>query len=105
MFKTREEDLILRKHKRQQLLKMFRDTLTRVSNLKQSKLHVTVSAMFQGEEFNFYITVFTSNGTNTSLMIYDFWEVKRSQKLVDVFMTAIKTGDFEKVKAVHSYKA
>ena len=100
MFKTREEELILIKHRHQQLLKMFRDTLTRVSNLKQSKLHVTVAAMFQGEQFNFDITVFTSNGTNTSLMIYDFWEVKRSQKLVDVFMTAIKTGDFAKVKAV-----
>ena len=100
MFKTREEELVLKKHRHHQMLKMFRDTLTKVSNLKQTKLHVNASAMFQGEQFSFDITVFTKDGTNTSLMIYDFWEVKRSQKLVDVFMTAIKTGDFAKVKAV-----
>jgi len=101
VFRSREEELVLIKHKHQQLLKMFRDTLTRVSNLKQSKLHVTVAAMFQGADFNFDITVFTTNGTNTSCTIYDFWEVKKSQKIVDVFVSAIKTGDFEKVKAVN----
>lgn len=103
MFKTREEELVLMKHRHQQLLKMFRDTLTKVSNLKQTKLYVNVSAMFQGEEFNFDITVFTKDGTNTSLMVYDFWEVKKSQKLVDTFLAAIKTGDFEKVKSVEMY--
>lgn len=104
MFKTREEELILRKHRYQQLLKMFRDVLTRISKLKQSKLHVTASAMFQGDEFNFDIIVFNgARGTNTSCTIYDFWEVKKSQKLVDTFMAAIKTGNFEKVKAVKCF--
>ena len=102
MFKTREEELILRKHKHQQLLKMFRDVLTRISKLKQSKLHVTAAAMFQGAELNFDITVFNgASGTNTSCTIYDFWEVGKNKKLVDTFMSAIKTGDFEKVKAVN----
>jgi len=102
MFRTREEELVLIKHKQQQLLKMFRDTLTKVSNLKQSKLSVDVTAKFQVDRFNFDITVFTTNGTNVSLAVYDFWEVKRSQKFVDAFLAAIKTGDFEKVKAVRS---
>lgn len=100
MFKTREDELVLIKHKHQQMLKMFRDTLTRVSNLKQSKLDVQVSANFMIDEFRFDITVFERNGTNTTLAIYDFWELKKSQKLVDTFLTAIRTGDFGKVKAV-----
>lgn len=99
MFRSREEELVLKKHIHSQLLEMFRNTLTKVSNLKQSKLHVTVSAMFQGTEFQFEITVFTKAGDNKTLAVYDFWEVKKSQKLVNAFLAAIKTGDFEKVTA------
>lgn len=100
MFIGREEALILQKHKHQQLLKMFRYVLTKISNLKLNKLHVNVTAMFDGAGFNFDITVFELDGTNTSCMIYDFWDVKKCQKIVDAFISAIKAEDFEKVKAV-----
>lgn len=100
MFIGREESLILQKYKHQQLLKMFRHVLTKISNLKLNKLHVNVTAMFQGAEFNFDITVFELDGSNTACTIYDFWEVKECQKIVDAFISAIKTEDFEKVKAV-----
>lgn len=98
MFRSAEEELILRKHKHRQLLKMFRDVLTRVSTLKQVKMHVDVSAHFQGDQFSFDITVFNLKGDNTSLSIYDFWEEKQSQKLIDSFISAIKTEDFRNVK-------
>ena len=100
MFRSREEELILKKHKHQQLLKMFRDTLTKVSNLKTKKLQVSTSANFQGDEFNFDVTVFQLNGSNCTLTLYDFWEVKQCQKLVDAFISAIRTDDFEKVRTV-----
>jgi len=100
MFKTREEELLLRELRRQQLLKMFRATLTEVSNLKQRTLQVNVSALFQVGQFSFDITVFSSVGDNKSLTIYDFWEVKESQKLIYTFLTAVKSGVFEKVKEV-----
>lgn len=100
MFRSREEELILKKHKHQQLLKMFREVLSKVANLKLKSLHVSPSANFQGDEFNFDITVFQVNGTNCSLSVYDFWEVKQCQKLVDAFISAIKSDDFEKVAAV-----
>ena len=99
MFRSREEELILKKHKHQQLLKLFREVLTKVAALKTNTLQVSTSAHFQGDEFNFDITVFQLNGTNCSLSLYDFWEVKQCQKLVDAFISAIKSGDFEKVKA------
>jgi len=99
MIKTQEEELMLKKYKHKQLLSMFRNVLTRVSNLKQRALHVDTSARFQCAEFCFEITVFTLSGNNTTLTIYDFQEVKKSQKLVDSFLSAIETGDFEKVKA------
>ncbi|CAB4211685.1 hypothetical protein UFOVP1419_4 [uncultured Caudovirales phage] len=101
MFKTREEESILRKHRRQLLLKMFKETLMKVLNLKQNELSVNVTAMFQPDCFQFDITVFTEGGLNTSLMVYDFWEIQKCQSLVDAFMSAAKTGDFEKVKAVN----
>lgn len=96
-FKTREEALILKEYKRSQLLNMYRKALTKVSNLKLGTLQVTASAGFAAEEFYFDITVFGEE-TNISLTIYDFWEVKQSQKLVDGFITAIKSGDFKKVQ-------
>jgi len=102
MFRNREEELILKKYKHQQLLKMFREVLTKVANLKPNKLQVSTSAHFQGAEFNFDITVFQLNGTNTSLTVYDFWEIKKCQKLVDTFISAIRSDDFEKVKAVQT---
>ncbi|MBT0664748.1 hypothetical protein KI809_10595 [Geobacter pelophilus] len=100
MFISREEKLVLKKHKHKQLLNMFRGVLTRVSGLKQGTLNVDVSAHFQDTGFSFDITVFTLRGDNTSLTIYDFWEVKQSQNLVDAYILAIKTGNFEKVKTV-----
>lgn len=102
MFRNKEEELILKKHKHQQLLKMFREVLNKVANLKLKTLHVSPTANFQGDEFNFYITVFQVNGTNCSLTIYDFWEVKQCQKLVDAFISAIRSDNFEKVQAVNT---
>lgn len=95
---TREEQLILKNHKRSQLLNMFRNVLTKISNLKLDTLQVVVSADFTADKFHFDITVFGEE-TNIALTIYDFWEVKQSQKLVDGFITAIKSGDFKKVQA------
>jgi hypothetical protein len=102
VFKTREEETFLIKHKHQQLLKMFRDTLTKVSNLKQKNLDIQGCSRFMAREgsYEFDITVFGPGNINTSLTIYDFWEIKASQKLVDTFLSAIKTGDYEKVKTV-----
>ncbi|QOX79815.1 hypothetical protein FY034_13030 [Trichlorobacter lovleyi] len=98
-YKTREEALILKEYKRSQLLNMYRKALTKVSNLKLGTLQVTASAGFTADGFHFEINVFELNGTNTSLTIYDFWELKQSQKLVDGFITAIKSGNFDKVQA------
>ncbi len=98
MLNTRYEELV-KKDKHKQLLNMYRNILTKVSNLKQNTLHVAVTANFMSEEFNFEITVFKTNGTYTTLFIYEFWNLKTSQELVDIFILAIKTGDFEKVKA------
>lgn len=98
-YKTREEELILKKHRRSQLLNMYRNVLTKASNLKLDTLQVATSADFTADGFHFSITVFLADGTNTWLTIYDFWEVKQSQKLVDGFVTAIKSGDFKKVQA------
>lgn len=103
MFKSREEELILKKHKHQQLLKMFREVLTKISKLKVKNLHVSPSANFNGDEFNFEITVFQVHGTNCALRIYDFWEVERCQELVDAFISAIRTDDFERVKLAKNY--
>ena len=102
MFRSREEESILKKHKHQQLLKMFRESLNKIAGLKLNTLHVSPAANFQGGEFSFEITVFQINGTNTSLTIYDFWEVDQCKKLVDAFISAIKTDDFKKVKATNT---
>ena len=99
MFRSNEEELILKKHRHTQLLNMFRKTLTSIAALKQLQLHAAATAHFYGDKFNFEITVFDGRNDNTSLTLYDFWEIERSQKLVDTFMKAIKTGDFEKVKS------
>lgn len=99
MFRTREEEQILMKHKHKELLDIFRTVLTKVASLKLSKLHVTCSADFHPDIFQFGITVFDQQATNVTLTIYDFWEVKASQKLINGFLAAIKTGDFTKVQA------
>lgn len=99
MFRTRKEELILKKHTNKQLLNMFRTVLTKIANIKLRSLQVQATADFGDVEFNFSITVFELNITNTTLTIYNFWEVKQSQKLVDDFIKAIKSDDFNKVKA------
>ena len=101
MFKTREEELIIRKHLHKEMMALFRDTLTKVSNLKQNTLDIQVTSRFLNREktYEFEITVFGPGNINTSLSIYDFWEIDKSKKLVAGYLAAIKTGDFEKVKA------
>jgi hypothetical protein len=99
MFRIREDELILKKHIHKQMLGMFRNTLTKVATIKQDQLHIETTARFQGDEFGFAITVFALTGGNTTLDIYSFWEIEQSQQLVDSFISAIKTGDFEKVQA------
>ena len=100
MFITKEERLILAKHKRAQLIKMYREVLTRIVQLNHEKLHVNVTAMFRNGEFSFDITVFDLTGDNTTLAIYDFYEIKKAQKYVNACISAVKIGNFEKVKAV-----
>lgn len=102
MFINKEEALILRQHKHREMLNMFRNALTKISALKQTTLHVSAAAHFLGADFSFDITVFVIDGTNTTLTIYDFWEVKESQKVIDAYILAIKTGDFEKVTSART---
>jgi len=104
MFMSKDEESVLRKYRHQELLNMFRKVLTRISNLKQSNFQIQTSANFYGDEFRFEITVFTYGGTNTSLTIYDFWDVKKSAKLIDGFIQAIKKGDFNAVEAACKMK-
>lgn len=101
MFKTREEELIIRKYLHKEMMGLFRDTLAKVSNLKQNTLDIQVTSRFMNREktYEFDITVFGPGNINTCLHIYDFWEIGESKKLVAGYLTAIKTGDFEKVKA------
>lgn len=100
MRRTHEDELVLKRHKQQQLLQMFHEILTELSILKQKKIHVHTTARFEGDEFHFDITVFELDGTNVTCTIYDFWEVKKSKKIVNAFMSAIKTDDFARVQSV-----
>jgi hypothetical protein len=99
MFRSRDEELIIKKHRHQEMLALFRKTLATVARLKLLSLRVHVSAQFQGGEFGFEITVFNDGSSNVTLAIYDFWEVEDSEKLVKGFISAIKTDDFETVKS------
>lgn len=101
MFKTPEEQQILKEHKERELLQLFRKTLNRISNIKMKKLETHIEAKFGEDGFAFDITVFdVVNRGNKTLRIYEFYDLKKSKKYVDDLLCAIRSDDFEKIKLV-----